>query len=219
MGWLETGKSDRARGLLGPRLGFFGGGDDSFVKEFFSLISAVANYSLPEKNDYLDEVIYGELTKEEAQPLVTKYKEEARKLLPPSEKRANRRNNRNKRNRQNRNRGQGYGEAPAGRRGGGQIPAGVWHVPSTPGIFLLAQIPMVTAVLFPKTDLERCDYASLEIFPFVGGYPKRWRRLDPSVWFDFSLFFPPWQSAGSAEVTTIESTASSSTGDSLETAG
>lgn len=56
-------------------------------------------------------MIYGELAKEEAQPLVTKYKEEARKLLPPSEKRANRRNNRNKRNRQNRNRGQAYGEA------------------------------------------------------------------------------------------------------------
>ncbi|NXW26219.1 HNRL2 protein, partial [Circaetus pectoralis] len=72
------------------------------------MLEMKANYSLPEKNDYLDEVIYGELTKEEAQPLVTKYKEEARKLLPPSEKRANRRNNRNKRNRQNRNRGQGY---------------------------------------------------------------------------------------------------------------
>uniref|UniRef100_A0A8C0FS73 Uncharacterized protein n=1 Tax=Bubo bubo TaxID=30461 RepID=A0A8C0FS73_BUBBB len=72
------------------------------------MLEMKANYSLPEKNDYLDEVIYGELSKEEAQPLVTKYKEEARKLLPPSEKRANRRNNRNKRNRQNRNRGQGY---------------------------------------------------------------------------------------------------------------
>ncbi|KFO76526.1 Heterogeneous nuclear ribonucleoprotein U-like 2, partial [Cuculus canorus] len=72
------------------------------------MLEMKANYSLPEKNDYLDEVIYGELQKEEAQPLVTKYKEEARKLLPPSEKRANRRNNRNKRNRQNRNRGQGY---------------------------------------------------------------------------------------------------------------
>ncbi|NXE30839.1 HNRL2 protein, partial [Ardeotis kori] len=72
------------------------------------MLEMKANYSLPEKNDYLDEVVYGELTKEEAQPLVTKYKEEARKLLPPSEKRANRRNNRNKRNRQNRNRGQGY---------------------------------------------------------------------------------------------------------------
>lgn len=59
----------------------------------------------------MDEVTYGELEKEEAQPLVTKYKEEARKLLPPSEKRTNRRNNRNKRNRQNRSRGQGYGES------------------------------------------------------------------------------------------------------------
>lgn len=61
----------------------------------------------------MDEVTYGELDKEEAQPLVTKYKEEARKLLPPSEKRTNRRNNRNKRNRQNRSRGQGqgYGES------------------------------------------------------------------------------------------------------------
>ncbi|KYO17696.1 heterogeneous nuclear ribonucleoprotein U-like protein 2 [Alligator mississippiensis] len=72
------------------------------------MLEMKANFSLPEKNDYLDEVIYGELAKEEAQPLVTKYKEEARKLLPPSEKRANRRNNRNKRNRQNRNRGQAY---------------------------------------------------------------------------------------------------------------
>lgn len=70
-----------------------------------------ANFSLPEKCDYMDEVTYGELEKEEAQPIVTKYKEEARKLLPPSEKRTNRRNNRNKRNRQNRSRGQGYGES------------------------------------------------------------------------------------------------------------
>jgi hypothetical protein len=76
----------------------------------FSLI-LIANFSLPEKCDYMDEVTYGELEKEEAQPIVTKYKEEARKLLPPSEKRTNRRNNRNKRNRQNRSRGQGYGES------------------------------------------------------------------------------------------------------------
>lgn len=54
---------------------------------------------------------FGELPKEEAQPLVAKYKEEARKLLPPAEKRQNRRNNRNKRNRNNRNRGQAYGQA------------------------------------------------------------------------------------------------------------
>ncbi|KAM5247808.1 heterogeneous nuclear ribonucleoprotein U-like protein 2 [Ctenodactylus gundi] len=72
------------------------------------MLEMKANFSLPEKCDYMDEVTFGELEREEAQPLVTKYKEEARKLLPPSEKRANRRNNRNKRNRQNRARGQGY---------------------------------------------------------------------------------------------------------------
>ncbi|XP_054848705.1 heterogeneous nuclear ribonucleoprotein U-like protein 2 isoform X4 [Eublepharis macularius] len=72
------------------------------------MLEMKANFSLPEKCDYIDEVLYQELSKEEAQPLVTKYKEEARKLLPPSEKRTSRRNNRNKRNRQNRNRGQGY---------------------------------------------------------------------------------------------------------------
>ncbi|XP_049635562.1 heterogeneous nuclear ribonucleoprotein U-like protein 2 [Suncus etruscus] len=72
------------------------------------MLEMKANFSLPEKCDYMDEVTYGELEKEEAQPIVTKYKEEARKLLPPSEKRTNRRNNRNKRNRQNRSRGQSY---------------------------------------------------------------------------------------------------------------
>uniref|UniRef100_A0A8C9CK22 Heteroous nuclear ribonucleoprotein U like 2 n=1 Tax=Phocoena sinus TaxID=42100 RepID=A0A8C9CK22_PHOSS len=72
------------------------------------MLEMKANFSLPEKCDYMDEVTYGELEKEEAQPIVTKYREEARKLLPPSEKRTNRRNNRNKRNRQNRSRGQGY---------------------------------------------------------------------------------------------------------------
>nr|XP_028566430.1 heterogeneous nuclear ribonucleoprotein U-like protein 2 [Podarcis muralis] len=81
------------------------------------MLEMKANFSLPEKCDFIDEVLYQELAKEEAQPLVTKYKEEARKLLPPSEKRTNRRNNRNKRNRQNRNRGQGY--AGGQRRGGG----------------------------------------------------------------------------------------------------
>nr|XP_034953830.1 heterogeneous nuclear ribonucleoprotein U-like protein 2 [Zootoca vivipara] len=80
------------------------------------MLEMKANFSLPEKCDFIDEVLYQELAKEEAQPLVTKYKEEARKLLPPSEKRTNRRNNRNKRNRQNRNRGQGY---VGGQRRGG----------------------------------------------------------------------------------------------------
>ncbi|XP_036113602.1 heterogeneous nuclear ribonucleoprotein U-like protein 2 isoform X3 [Molossus molossus] len=81
------------------------------------MLEMKANFSLPEKCDYMDEVTYGELEKEEAQPLVTKYKEEARKLLPPSEKRTNRRNNRNKRNRQNRSRGQGQGYVGGQRRG------------------------------------------------------------------------------------------------------
>ncbi|XP_001366727.2 heterogeneous nuclear ribonucleoprotein U-like protein 2 [Monodelphis domestica] len=72
------------------------------------MLEMKANFSLPEKCDYMEEVTFGELEKEEAQPLVTKYKEEARRLLPPSEKRTNRRNNRNKRNRQSRSRGQGY---------------------------------------------------------------------------------------------------------------
>lgn len=58
----------------------------------------------------MDEVVFGELGRDEAAPLVLRWKEEARKQLPPSEKRGNRRNNRNKRNRQNRNRGQGYGQ-------------------------------------------------------------------------------------------------------------
>lgn len=58
----------------------------------------------------MDEVVFGELCREEAAPLVQRWREEARKLLPPAEKRGNRRNNRNKRNRQNRNRGQGYGQ-------------------------------------------------------------------------------------------------------------
>ncbi|XP_008121708.2 heterogeneous nuclear ribonucleoprotein U-like protein 2 isoform X1 [Anolis carolinensis] len=76
------------------------------------MLEMKANFSLPDKCDYVDEVLYQELPKEEAQALVTKYKEEARKLLPPSEKRTHRRNNRNKRNRQNRNRGQGYAAQP-----------------------------------------------------------------------------------------------------------
>ncbi|XP_028914766.2 heterogeneous nuclear ribonucleoprotein U-like protein 2 [Ornithorhynchus anatinus] len=73
------------------------------------MLEMKANFSVPEKCDYVEEVTFGELEKEEAQPLVTKYKEEARKLLPPTEKRPNRRNNRNKRNRRNRAQGQGYG--------------------------------------------------------------------------------------------------------------
>uniref|UniRef100_A0A5F8HG47 Heteroous nuclear ribonucleoprotein U like 2 n=1 Tax=Monodelphis domestica TaxID=13616 RepID=A0A5F8HG47_MONDO len=45
------------------------------------MLEMKANFSLPEKCDYMEEVTFGELEKEEAQPLVTKYKEEARRLL------------------------------------------------------------------------------------------------------------------------------------------
>ncbi|KAM8793742.1 LOW QUALITY PROTEIN: heterogeneous nuclear ribonucleoprotein U-like protein 2 [Eudromia elegans] len=67
-----------------------------------------ANFSVPEPGELLDEVVFGELGREAAQPLVAALRDDARKLLPPAEKRPNRRNNRNKRNRQNRSRGQGY---------------------------------------------------------------------------------------------------------------
>ncbi|XP_044304323.1 heterogeneous nuclear ribonucleoprotein U-like protein 2 [Varanus komodoensis] len=98
------------------------------------ILEMKANFSLPDKYDFIDEVLYEALAKEEAQTLVTKYKEEARKLLPPSEKRTNRRNNRNKRNRQNRNRGQGYAQPrqpsmqhPPGLLFGGQRRGGYNH--------------------------------------------------------------------------------------------
>ena len=50
----------------------------------------VANFTLPEVGQLFDSVEYTEeenLSKEEAEKLVEKYKEEARKLLPPPEKR------------------------------------------------------------------------------------------------------------------------------------
>ncbi|NXN91427.1 HNRPU protein, partial [Rhinopomastus cyanomelas] len=72
------------------------------------MLEMKANFSVPEPGELVDEVLFAELPREQAQPLVGRLREEARKLLPPPEKRGNRRNNRNKRNRQNRSRGQGY---------------------------------------------------------------------------------------------------------------
>ncbi|XP_030076053.1 heterogeneous nuclear ribonucleoprotein U-like protein 2 [Microcaecilia unicolor] len=70
------------------------------------------NFSLPQKCEYVDEVLYPELSKEDAEKLVAASKEEARRLRANPEKRVNRRNNRNKRNRQvlglGRGRGHGY---------------------------------------------------------------------------------------------------------------
>uniref|UniRef100_A0A8C9N0G4 Heteroous nuclear ribonucleoprotein U like 2 n=1 Tax=Serinus canaria TaxID=9135 RepID=A0A8C9N0G4_SERCA len=104
------------------------------------MLEMKANYSIPEKNEYVDEVLFGELGRDEAAPLVLRWKEEARKQLPPSEKRGNRRNNRNKRNRQNRNRGQGYGQGWGQRRGydsrvyGGQQQPQYWGQPGNRGV-------------------------------------------------------------------------------------
>ncbi|XP_065510173.1 heterogeneous nuclear ribonucleoprotein U-like protein 2 [Caloenas nicobarica] len=72
------------------------------------MLEMKANFSIPEPGEHISEVVFAALGREEAAPLVLKLREEARKLLPPPEKRPNRRNNRNKRNRQNRSRGQGY---------------------------------------------------------------------------------------------------------------
>lgn len=78
-----------------------------------ALLEMKANFTLPEKCDYLEEVIFVELAKEDAQTLVSANREEAKKALPPKEKR-NRRHNR-KRNRKNRSRVQVY--AGGNRRG------------------------------------------------------------------------------------------------------
>ncbi|XP_064407755.1 heterogeneous nuclear ribonucleoprotein U-like protein 2 [Latimeria chalumnae] len=65
-----------------------------------TLLQMKANFCVPETCDYLDEVIFAELQKDEAQKLITEYREEAKKVLPPPEKRSDRKKKRNKRNRQ-----------------------------------------------------------------------------------------------------------------------
>uniref|UniRef100_A0A8C5QFA1 Heteroous nuclear ribonucleoprotein U like 1 n=1 Tax=Leptobrachium leishanense TaxID=445787 RepID=A0A8C5QFA1_9ANUR len=52
-----------------------------------AVLEMKANFSLPEAGDFLDEVIYIELQKEEAQQLVRQYNEEGKKAGPPPEKR------------------------------------------------------------------------------------------------------------------------------------
>ncbi|KAM4722409.1 heterogeneous nuclear ribonucleoprotein U-like protein 2 [Rhinophrynus dorsalis] len=71
------------------------------------LLEMKANFSIPKKNEYLDEVLYPELGSEEAEALISAAKKEARQLLPSSDKRGNRPQ---KRNRSDRGRG-GYQRA------------------------------------------------------------------------------------------------------------
>ncbi|XP_073461431.1 heterogeneous nuclear ribonucleoprotein U-like protein 2 [Aquarana catesbeiana] len=56
----------------------------------YVLLEMRANFVLPAKGDFLDDVQYAELGQEEADALVQKEKKEARKQLPTNEKRRNR---------------------------------------------------------------------------------------------------------------------------------
>ncbi|XP_028665720.1 heterogeneous nuclear ribonucleoprotein U-like protein 2 [Erpetoichthys calabaricus] len=80
-----------------------------------SLLKVKVSFTLPSKCNFLEEVIYSELQKEEAEKLLATYKEEARKVLPPPPKR---KKHRNRRKQQNRN-----------IRGGGMMGTGILPLP------------------------------------------------------------------------------------------
>ncbi|XP_048885155.1 heterogeneous nuclear ribonucleoprotein U-like protein 2 [Brienomyrus brachyistius] len=61
-----------------------------------SLLKVKVSFSLPEQGDYLEEVLFPELTRSEAEKLLAGYKEEARRLLPTPPKRKKPRTWRNK---------------------------------------------------------------------------------------------------------------------------
>lgn len=54
---------------------------------FWGPPSLLANFTLPDVGDFLDEVLFIELQREEADKLVRQYNEEGRKAGPPPEKR------------------------------------------------------------------------------------------------------------------------------------
>ncbi|XP_056383549.1 heterogeneous nuclear ribonucleoprotein U-like protein 2 isoform X2 [Hyla sarda] len=56
----------------------------------YVLLEMKANFVMPTKNDFLEEVIYAELGQEEADSLVAEAKKEARQKLPNNDKRGNR---------------------------------------------------------------------------------------------------------------------------------
>ncbi|XP_073514593.1 heterogeneous nuclear ribonucleoprotein U-like protein 2 isoform X2 [Phyllobates terribilis] len=56
----------------------------------YVLLEMKANFVIPTKNDFMDDVIYAELDQEEADSLVGEAKKEARQKLPTNEKRGNR---------------------------------------------------------------------------------------------------------------------------------
>ncbi|KAJ8405148.1 hypothetical protein AAFF_G00321390 [Aldrovandia affinis] len=57
-----------------------------------SLLKVKVSFTLPEQGDYLEEVLFLEMSREETEKLLTGYKEEARRLLPSRPKRKKHRN-------------------------------------------------------------------------------------------------------------------------------
>lgn len=58
-----------------------------FLHPFLALRPSEANFVLPEAGDFLDEVTFAELQRDEAEKLVKQYNEEGRRAAPPPEKR------------------------------------------------------------------------------------------------------------------------------------
>ncbi|KAM8939878.1 heterogeneous nuclear ribonucleoprotein U-like protein 2 isoform 2-T2 [Pelodytes ibericus] len=69
--------------------------DGEMVPEYV-LLEMKANFSIPKKSEYLDEVLYPELDSEAAEALVLDAKKEARQQLPSPDKRGNRMNKRSR---------------------------------------------------------------------------------------------------------------------------
>ncbi|XP_056334411.1 heterogeneous nuclear ribonucleoprotein U-like protein 1 [Danio aesculapii] len=85
-----------------------------------AVLEMKANFVLPEAGDFLDEVMFIELQKEEARELIKRYNEEGRKAGPPPEKRFN---SWGDRRRENNNNNQRY-DSHGGSRGGHQSRGG-----------------------------------------------------------------------------------------------
>lgn len=62
-----------------------------------SLLKVKVSFTLPQQGDYLEEVLFPEMSREETEKLLTGYKEEARRLLPSQPKRKRHRSNRKNR--------------------------------------------------------------------------------------------------------------------------